>query len=162
MISFKNMSKMSFVLLLMVFSSLKVSAQSSDVSLNQLLQSYYSIKEALVAGKTDAAALAATSFTRNLNGVSYQLISEGNVAALLKDASSIADKKDITAQRKYFANLSSNMILVAKALKLTGGPVYIQYCPMKKAYWLSNENEIRNPYYGSSMLSCGSVTETLN
>lgn len=38
--------------------------------------------------------------------------------------------------------------------------VYYQYCPMKKAYWLSMEKEIKNPYYGSSMLTCGKVIET--
>jgi hypothetical protein len=39
-------------------------------------------------------------------------------------------------------------------------PVYYQYCPMKKAYWLSKEKDIKNPYYGSSMLTCGKVAET--
>ncbi|RYF85874.1 MAG: DUF3347 domain-containing protein, partial [Chitinophagaceae bacterium] len=45
--------------------------------------------------------------------------------------------------------------------KLSDKPVYVQYCPMKKATWLSSEKQIRNPYYGSSMLTCGEVTETL-
>ncbi|MAQ74933.1 MAG: hypothetical protein CL613_01215 [Aquimarina sp.] len=31
---------------------------------------------------------------------------------------------------------------------------------MKKAYWLSKEKDIKNPYYGSSMLTCGKVAET--
>ncbi|RYF82932.1 MAG: DUF3347 domain-containing protein, partial [Chitinophagaceae bacterium] len=35
------------------------------------------------------------------------------------------------------------------------------YCPMKKALWLSNEKAIKNPYYGSAMLTCGKVTETI-
>ena len=54
------------------------------------------------------------------------------------------------------------MALVAKAVKLTDAPVYKAYCPMKKAYWLSAEKEIKNPYYGSAMLSCGSVMETIS
>jgi len=32
---------------------------------------------------------------------------------------------------------------------------------MKDAYWLSNETAIKNPYYGSRMLTCGSVKDTL-
>ncbi|RYG53246.1 MAG: DUF3347 domain-containing protein [Chitinophagaceae bacterium] len=44
--------------------------------------------------------------------------------------------------------------------KLGDKPVYLQYCPMAKASWLSNENEIRNPYYGTAMLTCGEVKKT--
>jgi len=33
---------------------------------------------------------------------------------------------------------------------------------MKKAVWLSNEKAIKNPYYGSQMLTCGKVVETIN
>jgi Protein of unknown function (DUF3347). len=33
---------------------------------------------------------------------------------------------------------------------------------MKKANWLSSEKEIKNPYYGSTMLTCGSVVDTIN
>jgi len=32
----------------------------------------------------------------------------------------------------------------------------------KGAKWLSVEAEIRNPYYGDAMLSCGSVVEVLS
>jgi hypothetical protein len=37
--------------------------------------------------------------------------------------------------------------------------VYYQYCPMKKMYWLSKEETIKNPYYGSKMLTCGNVSD---
>jgi hypothetical protein len=32
---------------------------------------------------------------------------------------------------------------------------------MKKASWLSETEEVRNPYYGDDMLECGKVTATL-
>lgn len=141
----------------------KASAQdtANKSRLNELLQSYYTIKDALVSGNANAASAGATAFVKNINGISYQVISEGNVSALVKDAGAIADAKDVKVQRQYFANFSSNMAEVAKALKLSGQPVYIQYCPMKKASWLSNEKAIKNPYYGSSMLTCGKVTDTI-
>jgi hypothetical protein len=37
----------------------------------------------------------------------------------------------------------------------------LQYCPMKKASWLSDSKDIRNPYYGANMLDCGSVKTTI-
>lgn len=141
------------------------SVQAQDAAdndrLSQVLQSYYNIKDALVAGNNKTASEGATAFIKNLNGISYKLISEGNVNTLLKDAGTIADAKSIDKQRTAFASFSTNMTEVAKALKLSDRPVYIQYCPMKKASWLSNEKDIKNPYYGNSMLTCGKVTETI-
>ncbi|WP_317044539.1 hypothetical protein [Maribacter sp. 4G9] len=44
-------------------------------------------------------------------------------------------------------------------------PVYIQKCPMannnKGAFWLSMEKEIKNPYYGDQMLTCGSIIDSI-
>jgi len=77
------------------------------------------------------------------------------------DARHISEVKELAHQREHFANLSKNMYTLAKSAKLSGQPVYEQYCPMKDAYWLSNETAIKNPYYGSSMLTCGTVKDTL-
>jgi hypothetical protein len=54
------------------------------------------------------------------------------------------------------------MASLAKSVKLTTEPIYQAYCPMKKANWLSNDKAIKNPYYGSAMLTCGKVVETIN
>ena len=31
----------------------------------------------------------------------------------------------------------------------------------KGAFWISADTEIRNPYYGDAMLTCGSVIDTV-
>ena len=129
--------------------------------LPQLLTYYYNIKNALVAGDATAASSSAQAFVKTANSIDYKIISEGNINTLVKDAGKIAKDKDIKNQRAYFANFSTNMAVVAKAVKLTDQPIYQAYCPMKKAYWLTNENTIKNPYFGSAMLTCGSIKETL-
>lgn len=129
--------------------------------LSQLLIQYYDIKDALVAGKGDVASSKAEEFIKTANSIDYKLISEGNINALLKDATPISETKDVNVQRKYFANFSNNIATIAKSVKLTAAPIYQQYCPMKKANWLSNEQAIKNPYYGNAMLTCGSVVETI-
>jgi len=151
-----------FSLLSAVFSQ-NVSAQDSTkpYQLPQLLTYYYNVKNALVAGDGASASANALAFTKTVNSVDYKVISEGNKHTLANDAGKIAETKDIKKQREYFASFSTNMAAVAKAVKLTDQPIYQAYCPMKKAYWLSNEKAIKNPYYGSSMLTCGQVTETL-
>lgn len=130
--------------------------------LSSLLPQYYNIKDALVSGNGDTAASKAEELIKTLNGIDYKVVSEGNINALLKDVTSISETKDIKKQRVYFANLSNNMATLAKTVKLSNQPVYKVNCPMKKANWLSSENVVRNPYYGSSMLTCGSVIETIN
>ena len=135
---------------------------TQQYQLSQLLTQYYQIKDALVAGNGNQASAKAQDFIKTANSIDYKLISEGNINALLKDATPISETKDIKVQREHFANLSDNMATLAKSVKLTGDPIYKQYCPMKKTNWLSNEKAIKNPYYGNAMLTCGNVVETIN
>jgi len=130
--------------------------------LSDLLTNYYNVKDALIAGNAKLASAHSTDFIKTANSIDYKLISEGNINALLKDATAISKSSDIESQRKSFSRLSDNMAALAKKVKLTSQLIYKQYCPMKKANWLSNEQVIKNPYYGNAMLTCGSVVETIN
>ncbi len=80
-------------------------------------------------------------------------------------AAKITAASAIDAQRALFSSLSNEMIAKIKAVGLQSGEVYVEYCPMamndKGASWLSNQKEVRNPYYGESMLDCGEIKETL-
>ncbi|HJW15956.1 MAG TPA: DUF3347 domain-containing protein [Flavisolibacter sp.] len=134
---------------------------TSQQQLSQLLTHYYSIKDALVSGNPGTAALKGEAFLKTANAIDYKIISEGNINALVKDATAISETKDINKQRGYFANLSNNMAALAKVIKFTSQPIYQAYCPMKKANWLSKEKDIKNPYYGNAMLTCGKVVETI-
>lgn len=152
----------SIIAVLTIASSHSGIAQNSvnDNQLSKLLSGYYSIKDALVSGNASTSAANAAAFAKIANTIDYKIISEGNITALVQDAAAIATAKDLKKQREVFANLSNNMAAVAKAIKLSVQPVYQQYCPMKKASWLSSEKTIKNPYFGSAMLSCGELTNT--
>lgn len=134
---------------------------TNQAQLSQLLTSYYQVKDALIEGNSTTASLKAEAFLKAANGVSNRTISEGSRDALVKDAGIISDSKDLKKQREVFANFTTNMYALAKSLKLTSEPIYYNYCPMKKAYWLSSDKVIKNPYYGSAMLTCGKITETI-
>jgi hypothetical protein len=134
---------------------------TNQAQLSQLLNSYYQVKNALITGNSNTAAIHAQAFLKTVNGISNRTISEGSRNALVKDAGVISETKDLKKQREVFANFSTNMHALATSLKLTSEPIYYQYCPMKKAYWLSPDKAIKNPYYGSAMLTCGKVTETI-
>jgi hypothetical protein len=135
---------------------------TNQAQLSQLLNYYYQIKDALISGDPNTAAIQAEAFLKTANGISNRTISEGSRNALVKDAGVISESNDLKKQREVFANLSTNMYALASSLKSTSEPIYYQYCPMKKAYWLSADQAIKNPYYGSAMLTCGKVVDTLN
>ncbi|HUZ60913.1 MAG TPA: DUF3347 domain-containing protein [Hanamia sp.] len=128
---------------------------------SELLTSYYNIKDALVSGDANSAATNAEQFVKTINGISPEIIPGYTKEPLLKDAGKISATKDIKKQRDYFSAFSVNMYALAKAVKLNTEPVYYQYCPMKKATWLSSNMVIKNPYFGSAMPSCGKTTETI-
>jgi len=81
-----------------------------------------------------------------------------------EDAEHIADTKDVKHQRDHFTTLSKDIYTLIKAAKYEV-PVYFQFCPMyndgKGANWLSKENTVKNPYYGTMMLNCGKTVETI-
>lgn len=125
-----------------------------------VVQTYLALKNALVAGSATEAAKAG----QHLSTVLVQLSKEQPYTKLaggaLKIAGQIAKSTDIAAQRKAFKSLSDDVYQLLKT-KGVATKLYWDYCPMAKAYWLSDQEPIENPYYGQSMLSCGSVKETL-
>ncbi|NHA05640.1 DUF3347 domain-containing protein [Mucilaginibacter rubeus] len=143
------------------------SAKSS--ALGSLLSSYYDVKNDLIKSNSTDAATHAADFLKAVNAVDMKSLPAADMNAFMSfqdklafDAKHISESKDIAHQREHFANFSSNFFKLAKAVKLTDQAVYYDYCPMKKSYWLSADASIKNPYFGSQMLTCGKVTETLN
>lgn len=152
------MKKYIITALFSLLAIVSVSAQlKSDAQVTKLYQNYIIIKDALASDNADKTSQAATEFIKTASAIDYKVLSEGNVSVLKKDATAISSARDIAAQRESFFNLSDNMIALAKQFKVSANPVFVQYCPMADGSWLSNEKKIINPYYGSSMLSCGSV-----
>ena len=156
-LNFITMKKLIFTALFSVFTVLNLSAQKSDAAVSKLYENYLGIKTALATDNSDAASKAANTFIKSASMVDYKVLSEGNLDVLRKDATKIAESRSIETQRESFNGLSNNMIALTKQFKMADKSVFVQYCPMADASWLSAEKEIRNPYYGASMLKCGSV-----
>ena len=137
-------------------------------SMSDLINLYYDLKDALVNSDASAAAEKARLLLDAVSNADIKSLSANDAKEftaiqpkLAYDARHISEVKAIDHQREHFASLSANMFKLAKVVKLSATPVYKMYCPMKKAYWLSNETTVRNPYYGQQMLSCGKVEETI-
>ena len=120
---------------------------NSKTTPSQLLSLYYEIKDALVSSNANAASVKAEEFIKAISNVDTKVVADANRDPLLKDASHISENKDLKYQRQFFAPFSDNMFALAKVVKLSADPVYQQYCPMKKASWLSSQQAIKNPYF---------------
>jgi len=80
--------------------------------------------------------------------------------------------QEINATRKInevygpFAEMSDLFFDFLDHYKIKNLTLFRQYCPMafdnKGAYWLSNTQDIYNPYFGEEMRFCGEVKEQLN
>ena len=85
--------------------------------------------------------------------------------SLSKSLEHIQHLSDIEQLRKAFQSVSVTMIDMTSAFTPLGKTIYVLHCPMannnKGADWLSTFKEIRNPYFGSSMLTCGEVTKEI-
>jgi Cu(I)/Ag(I) efflux system membrane fusion protein len=78
----------------------------------------------------------------------------------------IGNSDNIKNQREHFVLLNENLVAIAMNIKGANSLLYVQKCPMANnnngAIWLSTEKDIKNPYYGDDMLTCGSVIEEIN
>ena len=145
-------------------------APDLKVQFAPVLSAYLDLKDALVADNGNLAATKGKALYMSLQNLETktwtikQRTTYDDVAKKLEtDAEHIGENADkIDHQREHFESLSTNLIAVTKALKVNSDTIYLQYCPMKKASWMSNDKAVKNPYYGSQMLTCGRVTETLN
>lgn len=123
----------------------------------KLVENYLSLKNALVEGNSGAA-------TQAIQSMNAEYLKDKSLKAnrkLIVAIEKVSQAKEIEIQRSEFKELSILMHDIVKTSEGLKKELYYQYCPMQDAYWLSTEKEIRNPYYGSSMLKCGKVIEVI-
>jgi hypothetical protein len=120
--------------------------------------SYTQLKDALAADDNGGARKSAAHLSGFLAG-----LQNGDSAKV--ESRKISEAKSIKEQRLMFVKLNDEMRLLIKENELLEGEIYLAYCPMANenngAYWLSNEKEIHNPYFGSKMSKCGSIKEII-
>jgi len=148
-----------------------------------LLGNYYELKDAFVdwdTAKINHAAikvkLLADSLPLNqLKADSTIVDMADNYAGTISGESvGIVGETDIVGKRRSFYTLSQSMYDLLRTVRYDGEMVYWQHCPMafndtEEAFWLSNKNQVVNPYLGSkhpkyknAMLHCGDVMDSLD
>jgi Cu(I)/Ag(I) efflux system membrane fusion protein len=140
--------------------------------LSSVFTSYIDLKDAFVSSDANKVQQEASEVTEALAGVDMKLVSGSAhndwmnyLAPMQTSLGEIASSNDLESQRKAFSTLSDNLYKSVKAFGLGGKEAFHTYCPMafdnEGAYWLSDNQTVRNPYFGQQMLTCGEVKEKL-
>ncbi len=131
-----------------------------------MVQNYLAVKNALAdnnesdaASASDKMVTAMKSFDKSLLSADQKKVYDDVQDDLKEHAEHIAKNK-LDHQRSHFSMMSEDMYNLVKAYG-AGMNLYHDHCPMYNdnigAMWLSETKEIRNPYYGEKMMTCGSV-----
>ena len=140
------------------------------VQLGKVVEAYLPLKDRMVATEVaDIPLLAALK--KALAEVDMMQVKDDahvywmqQTEAIAAHTNTLLKKKDIEAQREQFGFLSQALINALTAFGVNG-TYYVQHCPMAfdnaGADWLSNEEAIRNPYFGDLMMTCGYVRDEL-
>jgi len=143
------------------------------MQLNTVFDQYIVLKDAFVQSDSKKAKQSARQVQQSLSKVDMKLLTgdahtqwmdiSGKIDTQLKKIGTTVKVED---QRIAFSTLSEQFYKAIQTFGLMGKTVYYQFCPMafdnKGAYWLSESETIRNPYFGEKMIDCGETKETLD
>ena len=140
------------------------------VYMKEMVQNYLAVKNALIdnngsgaASSSNKISAAMKTFDKSLLSAEQKKVYDDIEDDLKEHAEHIGKNGDkVSYQREHFSMMSEAMYTLVKAFG-AGITLYHNHCPMfndgKGAIWLSEIKNIRNPYYGEKMMTCGSVME---
>lgn len=134
-----------------------------------ILNDYFNLKDALVGDDNAKAKNLGATLAKSLGNLdvsNYTDAQKADLKDIIEDAveqSEHISKNDINHQREHFKTLSKDVTDMV-AITGTTTKLYEQFCPMYDggSAWLSINEEVKNPYYGSKMLKCGKVQKEIN
>jgi Protein of unknown function (DUF3347) len=118
-----------------------------------VLDHYLSIQVELTKDSVKGVEEHANAIAKAVRGDEMKMLSPD----VAKQAETLAKAKDLKATREAFKPLSASLVKYLADNKAGKGTYHEAYCPMAKASWLQTEKEVRNPYYGKEMLTCGTL-----
>ncbi len=144
--------------------------------LGQVVATYIKLKDALTDDNANLAQREAQQVKRSLDNVDMLLLLGDahnvwmqSLNPIKTAVAKIQNSKEIGLQREAFLVLGKNLSDAIKTLGVVTEnkqPLYLEFCPMADnnngGFWLSYDKEIKNPFFGKAMPSCGEVKEEIN
>lgn len=144
-----------------------------DSSIKSLFKEYFSLKDALVVSDLNKAKIKSSALGKSIPKIgnsAFQSVSDKysswNKEVLQNTLNDMGNANSLKEIRFGFQIVSELFIQLLEVKGSMGDTAYIQFCPMVNdnfgANWISEISEIRNPYYGENMLTCGEVIKQIN
>lgn len=142
-------------------------------SAKEFIGNYLQLKNALAKDNSKDAAAAGNAIVATLSKVDMKSLSEVQMKSYMDIADDLKENAEhiganpdkIAHQREHFNLLSKDMADLIKTFGNGGQTLYKDFCPManngKGAMWISELKEIKNPYLGKAMPTCGTLKETI-
>lgn len=140
--------------------------------LMDLLDPYLRFKDALVQTDPSVAKKEAKSLATAFAKVDMSLLGHESHTVwmplhnnLKKAIDTASSSNDVEVQRTSFSTITNAYFEAINTFGLSGLDAYYQYCPMafdnKGGYWISKDEDIKNPYFGSKMMRCGETKQEI-
>ncbi|MFL0685526.1 MAG: efflux RND transporter periplasmic adaptor subunit [Algoriphagus aquaeductus] len=150
--------------------SIEVSEEFRN-QITAVADAYFQVKNGLVKDNFPDAQKSLALIDQSLSKVNMSLVKDQahdkwmEILKGIKDSrSKMGSAKEIEEARKHFSMLSFHILEMTETFGINKEVVYKDYCPMafgdQGAYWLSEQKDITNPYFGAAMLNCGEVKQT--
>ena len=147
-------------------------APEFQAQLGEVFKASLQLKDALVSSDPLKASATVAEIKASISKVEMTMLKDealmdwmSYLKILNENLDLISGSDDLPSQRKAFKLFSDALYRSLKTFGSGGITIYYDYCPMANGntggYWLSDSKEIRNPYFGNEMLSCGKVKETI-
>jgi hypothetical protein len=138
---------------------------------NRMVEHYIHLKNGMVASNSSEAKAGAKGMLDAITTIdTLKLTTEqkpvfnAQIAQIKEDLNHIIDNDDIEHQRGHLNSLSKSIYNLIKSFG-SEKTLYYQFCPMANnnngGHWISEIEEVKNPYFGDEMLNCGEVKETI-
>lgn len=124
-----------------------------------ITHSYMAIKDALVASDASKTQSLAAEMLRHIAQEEVDINTSAQLRTIL---AKLETTHTLELQRNRFKELSDLFIQLNSKKALVNETIYRQHCDCVNgggASWLSYQKEVRNPYFGDVMLTCGRVEE---
>ncbi|MFO8067555.1 MAG: efflux RND transporter periplasmic adaptor subunit [Bacteroidales bacterium] len=140
--------------------------------LKSIFNQYFELKNALADDDADKAHKAGNSLKTQLEKTGphaldgeHHMFWMNQYESIFENLEHFLEQKEMKTMRMHFEHLSADFIEIAKTFGAIDQQYFVAYCPMydndRGAYWLSEFEQIKNPYFGSMMLRCGEVREII-
>lgn len=142
-----------------------ISPSGEDIGMSKgyaqaIYMNYMQMKDYLVQSDGRLVQAAAEYMDEDLRGAEGELAKE-----IIASVKAIKATQDIEVQRAEFQKITARFMKIVKAVQVTPEPLYVIHCPMAfgntGADWLSESQEVQNPYFGDAMMTCGTVTSVV-